>query len=1054
MAIIITKQDCNLSDVNAFYRVESSNMSFIPATTFAGTALSTARHINLSFANAGNFKGAGFVVYSSVAGDRSFACHLQHALTATLAIASPGVVGLVSHGLAVGVPVQFTTTGTLPTGVVSNTVYYARNTDCAIPADQFWLYGTAAQAIAGGATGRINFTVAESGVHSCWIIRSTEVKPFETIRGGFTSPVTTSQDKLGLYVFDMRDFDVNYAVTTAATTWRFRVYQSGGTTGTLNIFCGEDATNFSYWAYCDNTVSFTDGDTPIFANYCEINQTASFNAVLGVGATVRGCAGVICSNQTALTTADVSFLKCTSPVASYTLTLNGHVYMGGHSGMRIGSSTSAITTANRFILNTGAGTVGTQRGALVTIIGVYTASQYYGSRSSFFAYGAYPTKIRTYLTSDAIITGNSGLTCTMTIANPCVVTRAAHGYTGSEPVIFTSTGYLPSGGTATLSAGTTYYVKYVNASTFRLSTTPGGADLSTLGGTQSGTHYFGEKSILQVAEDMSLQGWSTGDTIVVGKQNVQGQGNLVALTIESISGTNITLTHVLPQYSRLSGGSVINYTATKYGVNIVDTGTNTAGALALYAANNINIEGCYLKGIYASGVSVRASDDDANANLQIQTFKNSVCQNNGTVGLYCFYNMRLPRLGLVFDNVWGWQCVPEYGIFPATATVTYKSGTLTMNNVGVLSQNNYYMGISAKCLCNFTNLYIENGAIVAGYGIVLNLGAGSIVDGIYVYGDSLLSSVSYGVIGITSVSINSTIRNVYITNSFNGLLISAAAVTFGLVFDNVVMLGNTGVDINVQPGAFATIVFKNCSGISTRSYTDLTDATDGTCLSYTNYGGISKNDFDEGTWGNFQRTGGVLADTTTHTVGSTKYAIRMQNTLQGNPLEWRFTVPTGDIMNQTMIIGVWVKINSSNYYSNIYNKPKMTVNYDDGILSTYVEATNSTDWQYILLPVTPTTSFGQVEVIISTDTDQAGSDAYVYFDDMTVFYPAGIVLSLGGLDLWSNGFPIVPPISTSVNALDIWAAAASAQITPGSMGMLVKTIDTTTKNNQALILGK
>jgi len=33
----------------------------------------------------------------------------------------------------------------------------------------------------------------------------------------------------------MKNPDVNYPFTTAANTWRIRVYQSGGTTGTLNI---------------------------------------------------------------------------------------------------------------------------------------------------------------------------------------------------------------------------------------------------------------------------------------------------------------------------------------------------------------------------------------------------------------------------------------------------------------------------------------------------------------------------------------------------------------------------------------------------------------------------------------------------------------------------------------------------------------------------------------------------------------------------------------------------------------------------------------------------
>jgi len=53
----------------------------------------------------------------------------------------------------------------------------------------------------------------------------------------------------------------------------------------------------------------------------------------------------------------VAFLRCISPAASYTLTLNGYVWVSGHSGFRFGTSASPIPVANRLIVNFGAGTV-------------------------------------------------------------------------------------------------------------------------------------------------------------------------------------------------------------------------------------------------------------------------------------------------------------------------------------------------------------------------------------------------------------------------------------------------------------------------------------------------------------------------------------------------------------------------------------------------------------------------------------------------------------------------------------------------------------------------
>lgn len=74
-------------------------------------------------------------------------------------------------------------------------------------------------------------------------------------------------------------------------------------------------------------------------------------------------------------------------------------------------------------------------------------------------------------------------TVTMSIANPGVVTKTAHGFVGGEMVSFSSTTTLPTG----VTVNTTYYVKYINANTFNLSATLNGTNINFTG-TQSGTH--------------------------------------------------------------------------------------------------------------------------------------------------------------------------------------------------------------------------------------------------------------------------------------------------------------------------------------------------------------------------------------------------------------------------------------------------------------------------------------------------------------------------------------------------------------------------------------
>lgn len=79
-------------------------------------------------------------------------------------------------------------------------------------------------------------------------------------------------------------------------------------------------------------------------------------------------------------------------------------------------------------------------------------------------------------------------TVTMTIATPCVVTWTAHGLSEGMPVVFTTSGALPTG----ITAGTVYYVGRSPATnTFNVSTTRANAAAGTFvatSGTQSGTH--------------------------------------------------------------------------------------------------------------------------------------------------------------------------------------------------------------------------------------------------------------------------------------------------------------------------------------------------------------------------------------------------------------------------------------------------------------------------------------------------------------------------------------------------------------------------------------
>lgn len=76
--------------------------------------------------------------------------------TATITIASPGVVTWTANGLALNAAISFATTGALPTGLVAATTYYVK---AILTADTFTLSATA-----GGTV--INTSGTQSGVHT------------------------------------------------------------------------------------------------------------------------------------------------------------------------------------------------------------------------------------------------------------------------------------------------------------------------------------------------------------------------------------------------------------------------------------------------------------------------------------------------------------------------------------------------------------------------------------------------------------------------------------------------------------------------------------------------------------------------------------------------------------------------------------------------------------------------------------------------------------------------------------------------------------------------
>lgn len=102
-------------------------------------------------------------VYESLTGSSS---------AVTITIASPSVITWVAHGKVTGTPISFTTSGTLPTGIVSGVIYYVLSTG----ADTMNISATV-----GGAA--INTTGSQSGIHTATSSTNTNKIPENNLTG-------------------------------------------------------------------------------------------------------------------------------------------------------------------------------------------------------------------------------------------------------------------------------------------------------------------------------------------------------------------------------------------------------------------------------------------------------------------------------------------------------------------------------------------------------------------------------------------------------------------------------------------------------------------------------------------------------------------------------------------------------------------------------------------------------------------------------------------------------------------------------------------------------
>lgn len=254
------------------------------------------------------------------------------------------------------------------------------------------------------------------------------------------------------------------------------------------------------------------------------------------------------------------------------------------------------------------------------------------------------------------------------------------------------------------------------------------------------------------------------------------------------------------------------------------------------------------------------------------------------------------------------------------------------------------------------------------------------------------------------------------------------------------------IDFTPEADTINKYIIKNSSAITVSG---MADALEG---SYIRAHQFDMTENDHRSWwkyGEIYSVGDGLSDTTTHKGGSDNFAIRFEPTSSSNAIDWEFDIPTSDIKDQTMSVIMWVKINSSSYYAGTHQMPTLNIEYDDSTTASS-SATETTDWQVVSVVFTPITEYGQITVTIDGYTDATDEDAYFYVDDIGVMYPPGVSVNLGGLNLWANALPIIPPIATVIAATDIWDVPVAQASGAGTFGGLMTEINTSAASGAGL----
>ena len=811
-------------------------------------------------------------------------------------------------------------------------------------------------------------------------------------------------------------FTAPYAVTTTPGVWTIDITNA---TGTNNWSVRtSNATAVSYAAWCDNAVSFANNDTVIAKDVLTIDQTATVKGVTSTGDTTNAPAIVICKGSDG-TPANVSNVVWDGS-ASRTLTVDGIILFGAHSGFRAGTSASRISVANQGIVDFIAPTVGTVNGFQDT----QRANSVFGRKSSLFIYGEFRSLERTELAANAVLGG----TVTISNASPAVVTKATHGYSSGMPIVFSTTGALPTG----LTAGTTYYVLSTGANTFNVEASIGGGAINT-SSAGSGVHTVAPVIVTSVST-----GWAVNDKVVVGKRTVKGTGDTTIRTISAISGAQITLSSGIASATAIQGATVARLNG--YGFKVKMDTVSTSTLCYFKCPSNFQVSGCEFENFsmlmpVSSGESL---DDTAN----LEPIKISHCSTAYTMSsTTTSFNVSPNQTGILIEYLNGFRTV-HYSMSSITSSVGMTVIEVSHNRLIAMVAGTITVAGQAGIIIDDNT--IEN----SGGNISITGAAITHTDNVY-WGNSNGNHPQYNNLVSPVLLSGNKYQNNAVGLFISGLTVDAIEVD-PVFTDSIGGTTNT-TDFNVTTSAYIRFELSSPTGNLNIPTTNFPLMTTGSRVSISSLNDVVTDDKGYTPYGYWQRTGYGLFDTTAWTgtafgaASAGQFAYRMQPISSTYPFIYadnNGSTTIGNCQNLTVSVTLRLTISSSGYYAGTHTLPTLRVTYDNGTVVSAVAAA-STGGQQLQVTFTPTTDTENIKIEVVAATDASGANAYVYLGELMVLPPPGVFIDSTTLSKWANAIPLGTQRTFPAPG-SVWDELGNNHNLPGTFGQSNRCIRSST----------